>query len=135
MGKRRKKTMKFGKDLPSWTSIILLVLSGINVLLRIFGASFPILDYVLVGGGFIGILVIVYAMNEMKFKSLLDLVLFAIIIAVLGYAAALGLPAAIQNAPLIYQIFQGFAPLMTGLTVGGIITIIFGLVRLKKIKK
>ena len=125
--------MKFDKkEIPSWTSIILLVMSGINVLLRIFGATFPILDYILIGGGFVGILLIVYAMNEMKFKSLLDLVLFSVLIGVLGYIAALGLPAAIQSAPLIYQIFQGFAPLMTGLTVGGVITIILGLVRLKK---
>lgn len=122
-------------DWLTWISLALLVLSGINAMIRVAGQAFAILDYVLIAAGFFGILAMTYGMNEFKFKSLLDLVLFAVLIGVLGYIAALGLPEAVASAPLIYQIFQGFAPLMTGLVVGGIVTILVGLVRLKQIKK
>ena len=122
-------------DWLTWVSLGLLILSGINVLIRVANQTFPILDYVLIAAGFFGILLMTYGMNEFRFKSLLDLVLFAVLIGVLGYLAILGLPEAVMSAPLIYQIFQGFAPLMAGLVVGGIVTIIVGLVRIKQIKK
>jgi len=122
-------------DWVTWTSVILLVLTGINVLLQFLAIPFALLGTVLIAAGFFGVLVITYGINEFEFTSLLDLVLYAVLIGVLGYILSVGLGATITAIPIVYQIFQGFNPLMIGIVVGGVISILIGFVRLKKLKK
>jgi len=113
----------------------ILGLTGLNVLLKVFSIAYPVLDYIVVVAGFFVFLAIVWEINQFQFRSLLDLALLSIIIGMLawlGMGAGAWIPA---SAVLISQIFNGFLPLITGVIISGIITVLIGLVRLKTMKR
>lgn len=123
------------KDWVTWLAMAIFVLAGINVVLNLISMPYPLLSTVVLILGFFGIMAMVYGFNQFKFRSLLDLTLFSIMIGIFG-VVGVGAGAFIpQNSMLVSQVFAGFQPLLTGVTVGGIIAALISFISLKQYKK
>lgn len=106
---------------------------GINILLRILNIAYPMLDTVLVFLGFFGLLVIAYGVNnKFQFKSKMDLLLWAGIVAMVVFIGSFGGQYISATPPLIQSIYQGLLPLIYGFVVAGLISVVVGIVNLRK---
>ncbi len=126
---------KKSKDYVMYLALTMLGLTGVNALLEVLAIPYPFLGTVIAIVGFVGILAITYGYNEFKFRSLLDLTLYCVI---LGFFGLLGTGAGAlipSGTPFLMQIFKGFQPLMTSVVVGGFVGAIIGMVNLGSIKK
>lgn len=129
------KAKKDMKQYMVWLVTATLLLTGINVLLNVFAMAQPMLDGIVLLLGFASLLGLIYAYNEFKFKSLLDLTLLVVLIAGLAFLAMSGVVQTPSTNMLLTSIWNGFMSLITGLIVGGVIAIPIGLLRLKNFKK
>jgi hypothetical protein len=125
-----KKKMQ---DWLMYVSFAIFGVAGINALLKVLNVSYPLIDEMLVLLGFFGFLALVYGINKFKFRSLLDLTLLSVIVGILGFISSGALVS--SSWGLVSQIYSGFAPLLTGLVIAGVITILVGMVNLKTLRK
>lgn len=126
---------KKSKNWVMYLVLTMLALTGINVLLEILAIPYALVGTVVAILGFVGILAITYGYNEFKFRSLLDLTLYCVIIGIFGLLGT-GAGALIPSeTPFLMQIFKGFQPLMTSVVVGGFVGAIVGMVNLGSIKR
>lgn len=109
--------------------------AGINAVLKVLNIAYPLIDYILVLLGFFGFFAIVYGINEFKFRSLLDLALLNVIVVALAYISISSGALVNTSLGVVSQIYSGFSPLLTGLVIAGVITILIGMVNLKTLKK
>jgi len=125
-------------NLAPWFAMLAIILAVVNVLVNVFSMAFPLLEYGSALVAFFAIPIILYSKNEMKFKSMLDLTLFTVIVGVfsliliafLMYGSTLPV-----TLGIVLTIFNGFIPLMAGIVLGGVITVFIGFLNLPGSKK
>lgn len=127
--------VKKSTDYLMYFVLTTLTLTGLNVLLMILNIPFALLGSIIAVMAFIGIVGVTYAYNKFKFRSLLDLTLYSVIIAIFGLLGTSMTVLLQTETPFLMQIINGFQPLMTSVIIGGFVSAVIGMVNLKSIKK
>jgi len=126
------------KNYIPWVVFIALITTAIDILMRLLGYTpstatiLTFIEGITLVVGFIGFVLLIYKINEFKFKTMLNLGIFALVILSLIVANFLLVPPMIG---IVSAVYSGFSPLMTGFIVGGIISIVMGLTRLESTMK
>lgn len=115
--------------------LTILTLTGLNVLLMILNIPFALLGTIISVLAFFGIIGVTYGYNKFKFRSLLDLTLYCVIIAIFGLLGTSTTVLLQTETPFLMQIIKGFQPLMTSVVLGGFVSAVIGMINLKSIKK
>ena len=126
------KKPKPPKNIWAAIPIIMFLILGLAMLMEILGFVWAEMAMVTALAGFFGIIAIVFNMNKFKFKSKLDLVLVMVLALGIGYAFIGLLPSFTITMPIATAIVTALQPFGWGIAIGGMFSVIIGMVYLPK---
>jgi len=114
-------------QISQWLALITLLAASLNIFLNIFSVPYALLSNLLIPLGFFTLLSVMYTVNKFRFKTMLNLLIFIAIIGLLAYLSLNYATTVPASYGVVYSIFQGLFPVMSGFIIGGIVAGILGL--------